>query len=138
MQTRPGTPADLPEIEAFDCFGGDRPGAINEDRCIVAVIDDQIAGYIVYKRQALIGKNFIEFLVVNEPYRRRGIAVALLRAAEQTLGTCRLYISTGQTNTRMQALLAKDGWTPAGQIEQINSDGTAELFYFREVRGDPS
>lgn len=133
MDVRTATPDDAQAIAAFDCFGGDRPGALKDGRCLVAEIDRQIAGYLAFKRQHLIGKDFVEFLVVHDDYRRRGIAVALLRAVEKEIGSGRLYISTGGDNTRMQALLAKDGWTAAGQIEGVNPGGDPELFFFRDL-----
>lgn len=133
MQTRPGNPADAQAIDAFNCFDCDTDSAIRDGRCLVAVINDQAAGFVIFKRQGLIGKNFVEYLVVDQAYRRRGVAVALLRAVERTLGPCRLFISTEADNAPMLALLDQDGWQRAGQIDHINDSGFAEVFFFRDV-----
>lgn len=138
IQIRIGAPDDATAIAAFDCFGGDRPAALQEQRCLVATIDEQITGFVVYKRKSLIGRDFIEFLVVDEPFRRRGIAIALLRAVEREVGPGRLFISTEANNTRMLALLDKDGWTPSGQIDNLNDSGHVERFFCRDVASDPA
>ena len=49
MEIRPGTPDDHDAIKAFDCFGGDRPGALQAGRCLVAEIDGQVVGYVAYQ-----------------------------------------------------------------------------------------
>lgn len=133
MIIRTGTPADLQAIDRFDCFGGDRATALAAGRCLVAESDGRVVGFVVYAERGLIGRDFVEFLVVDEASRRRGVAVALLRAVEAELSPGRLFISTEEGNAPMRALLAKDGWTPSGQIDGINSSGFAELFFYRDV-----
>lgn len=133
MQIKPGKPTDAGAIEVLNSFDCDIEAAVAEGRCLVAVIEQQIAGFVIYKTKGMIGKNFIEYLVVDEAYRRRGLAIALLRAVEQTLGPCRLFISTEADNTPMRALLDKDHWQPAGQIDGINDSGHAELFFYRDL-----
>jgi GNAT superfamily N-acetyltransferase len=133
MHIRPGTTQDHCAIQAFDCFGGNRLAALDEGRCLVAVVDKNIAGFVSYQRGGLIGKDFIEYLVVNEPYRRKNVAVSLLRAAESELAPGRLFISTEAENTPMLALLDKEGWTAAGQIDHINASGHAERFFFADL-----
>jgi len=133
MDIRTATPVDGQAIAAFDCFGGDRPAAIEAGRCLVAEMDGRLAGYVVFQRRALIGRDFVEFLVVDESFRRAGVAVALLRAVESRLEGGRLFISTGASNAPMQSLLGKGGWSAAGQIEGVNTDGSAELFFYRDL-----
>lgn len=135
MLIRQANATDLDTINAFDCFGGDRPDAVAAGRCLVAEDDGRVAGFVVYGLRGLIGKDFVEFLVVDEPFRRRGLAVALLRAVEQRLATGRLFISTEADNAPMLALLERDGWTPAGQIDGINESGHAERFFYRDATG---
>jgi len=133
MHIRLGTTDDANDIAAFDCFGGDRPAALQAGRCLVATIDDNIAGFVVYLHKGLIGRDFVEFLVVHEDYRRKGIALALLRAVEREVGPGRLFISTEANNTRMLARLEKDGWTPSGQIDNLNDSGHVERFFCRDT-----
>lgn len=99
----------------------------------MAECDGRVAGYIVFSEHGLIGQHFINFLVVDELFRRRGIATDLIQAVGQRLGPCRLFISTGKTNTRMQTLLAANGWTAAGQIAGMLPGEFTELFFFRDT-----
>ena len=133
MQIRSGTPSDTDRIAAFNCFDIKADEAINQNRCLVAIIDGDVAGFVIYKQRGLIGKNFVEYLVVNEPFRRKGVAEALLRAAENELGPCRLFISTEADNTPMLTLLNKYGWSPSGQLDQINDSGQAEVFFYKDL-----
>lgn len=133
MQVRPGTPDDAEAIAVFDCFWGDRAAAIDENRCLVATIDGKVAGYVTFKLKGLIGRDFVEFLVVDEAFRRRGVAVALLRGVEQAVGPGRLFISTESNNAPMLALLEQDGWTDSGQIDNLNDSGHVERFFCRDV-----
>ena len=135
MNIRVGQLKDLQAIRAFDCFGGDRARDLEDGRCLVAVVQGRVSAYLVFSPRGLIGQHFINFLVVDEPCRRMGVAVGLLRAVEDRLQPCRLFISTGQTNTPMQALLKKDGWTPAGQITGMMPGEFTELFYYRDAPG---
>jgi len=132
MHIRQGTPADSVGIAAFDCFGGDRPSALEAGRCLVAEVDGRVAGFVVFAKRGLIGRDFVEFLVVDEPYRRRGVAVSLLDAVGDQLGPGRLFISTEAGNAPMRGLLARQGWTPAGGISGLNASGCDELFFYRD------
>lgn len=133
MQIRTATITDAKAIEAFDCFGGDRPAAIHAERCLVAEVDGNIAGYAVFQKRGLIGRDFVEFVVVRDGYRRRGVAVVLLREVEARCGPGRLFISTESNNAPMLALLKRQGWREAGQITEINASGNAERFFCRDV-----
>jgi len=100
---------------------------------LVAVVNDQVAGYTVFQKRGLIGRDFVEFVVVHDDYRRRGVAVALLRAVEERCGPGRLFISTEANNAPMLALLKGAGWGAAGQITEVNASGNAERFFCRDV-----
>ncbi|MFN3166040.1 MAG: GNAT family N-acetyltransferase [Phycisphaeraceae bacterium] len=135
MRVRRGTPQDSDAIAAFDCFGGDRPAALEAGRCLVAEIDGRVAGFVVYAKHGLIGRDFVEYLVVHETFRRRGVAAMLLDAVGERVGPGRLFISTESGNTPMRTLLAKQGWTPAGHLSGANRSGCDELFFYRDVSG---
>jgi len=136
MMTRQGTINDLDAVNLIDCFDHNRRVALEEGRCLVTEADERIVGFIVYASRGLIGRDFIEYLVVDSGYRRRGVAVTLLRAVEHRLQGGRLFISTEADNTPMLALLGHDGWIPAGRIEGINPIGFDELFFYRDLPRD--
>ncbi|MFK7789215.1 MAG: N-acetyltransferase family protein [Phycisphaeraceae bacterium] len=138
MQIRTATTDDAEAIAAFDCFGGDRPAAIQAGRCVVAEVDGDIAGYAVFKKRGLIGRDFVEFLVVRDGLRRRGVAVALLLELEARCSPGRLFISTESNNAPMLALLQRQGYRAAGQITDINASGNAERFFCRDAEERPS
>ena len=138
MHLRKATPDDAAAIDAVNCFSGDRLGAIKQGRCVTAIIDEQVAGFVVYHQAGLIGKPFVEYLVVAPSFNRRGIGMALLRAVENELRPCRLFISTQADNTPMLSLLSEQDWKRAGRIDQINNSGEAELFFFRDIAADPN
>ena len=130
---RPGIDNDFPAIDAFDPFAGDRQSEISEDRCLVATRDHQIVGYLSYKQDGFICRPFICFMAVHPDHQRNGIATQLLQTAQQIIGSGRLFISTGENNLTMQALLKRHGWISAGCVKAVNNDDTAELFYYRDL-----
>lgn len=133
MQIRVAKLSDIGVIETFEVFDHDISSAIEAGRCLVAESEGRAVAYVVYALRGLIGKDFVKFLVVDPAYRRRGVALLLLRGVEGAVGAGRLYISTGGDNATMQALLHKDGWTAAGQIDGINANRSAELFFYRDL-----
>ena len=130
---RSGVPSDLDAIDAFDPFDGDRREELTDDRCLVAECDRRVVGYLTCSSAGFIGRPFIHFLAVAPPYRRRGIATALLASAEARVGQGRVFISTEEDNREMLALLGKLGWTPARRVEGVNRNGSAECFFFRDT-----
>jgi len=130
---RSGLLTDFEAIDAFDPFAGDRREELAHDRCLVAEDGRSVVGYLTYSSAGFIGRPFIHFLAVAQDYRRRGIATELLAAAEAKVGSGRLFISTEENNRNMLALLAKFGWTPAGCVQGVNRNGSAECFFFRDI-----
>ena len=130
---RAGTTSDFDQIDAFDPFSGDRASELSQGRCLVAEADTQVVAYVTFSVVGFIGRPFVHFLAVAPGHRRRGVALALLRAVEAEIGTGRLFISTEAGNGPMLSLLARDGWTPAGCVQGVNDDGSAECFFFRDL-----
>lgn len=70
----------------------------------------------------------LELVMVDPRYRRTGIGQALIRYAMAICRTPQLWTSTNQSNTVMQALLARMGFVPSGTIEGLDADDP-ELMY---------
>src|SRR3972149_5361719 len=106
-------PSDRPELErilhdskffredelsvAFELIdAGLAKGQASEDRFIVAVRDDRVAGYCCYGRIACTLHSYdIYWIVVDPTLRRSGIGKKLLAAAEQRVteaGGQRIYV----------------------------------------------
>jgi GNAT superfamily N-acetyltransferase len=132
---RIGTPDDFAAIDAFDPFAGDRREELAAGRVLVSETDGQVVGYTTFSQAGFIGRSFVHFLAVVPEHRRQGVAIALLRAVERSVGRGRLFASTEEGNAVMLRLLDRDGWTPAGCVRGVNDDGSAECFFYREVTG---
>mgnify|MGYP002626763896 CR=1 FL=1 len=70
IQIRPATHADLPAIAAFDPFKAADADAVDAMRCHVAVLADEVAGYVMVHRH-FFRRPFVEFLAVHPDHRRR-------------------------------------------------------------------
>ena len=119
------------EWEPF--YGIDGPGdarADLESRCnrdklpvgLVAIEDDQVLGTAALDLDVTTNLTpSIVGVLVGTAYRRRGIATALLSAAEELaheLGHRRLYVST----TVLGELLNRLGWKAMGNVQFLNAE----------------
>jgi GNAT superfamily N-acetyltransferase len=87
------------------------------------------AGYAIVSRR-FFSRPFIELLAVAPDFRRAGVGGALLEACVAAIPGESLFTSTNQSNSPMQALLAKTGFEPSGVIENLDP-GDPELVYVR-------
>ena len=121
----------LSEWEPY--YGADGPGdarADLESRCnrdaipvgLVAIESDEVLGTVALDLD--VSTNLtpsVVGLVVGQPFRRRGVATALLRAVEdlaRRLGYRRIYVSTGA----LGALLTRLGWEVRGDVRFLNDE----------------
>ncbi len=130
-RVRAAEPADLARIIPFDPFPGDRIIEIVERRMLVAELSDRLAGYVAWQHRGCIGKDYVNKLVVDQGFRRRGVAKALLAGLEITLRG-RVFISTAADNAPARMLLRDNGWTHAGEILGLLPSGEAEVFYYAD------
>jgi len=129
----------LSEWEPY--YGVDGPGdaqADLESRCnyeeipigLVAIEGDQVCGTVALDLDAATNLTpSVVGLLVGRAYRRRGIAAALLKSAEdlaRTLGYSRVYMST----TVLGDLLERMGWHKLGEVEFLNTE--RGLIYVRD------
>lgn len=130
---RLAAPDDLAAIKTFNVFGGDRAREIAENRMLVMEEAGQVVGYVSWLISGFVGHDFITYLCVAPSFRRRGIAVRLLRAVEARIGAGRLFVSTEEDNAVMLALLPREGWTLAGAVKGANTGDRAEVFFYKDL-----
>jgi GNAT superfamily N-acetyltransferase len=133
---RPGTPADLPAIAAFDPFGDSRADEVAAGRLTVFEREGRAVGFLTVATDALLGHPFVSYLAVVPEARRSGVGSALVADAEYRHAGLRLVVSTEETNAPMRALLAGRGYTVSGVLHGLNGDGPAEVFYYKDCPTD--
>lgn len=106
--------------------------AVASDECYFASDGGAIAGYAVFDH-SFYGQPFVSLLFVVESRRRRGIGAALMRHVESACAGEKLFTSTNASNTPMQRLCDKLGFSRSGWIENLD-DGDPEIVYFKRLR----
>lgn len=99
---------------------------------IIALIDERAVGYTVLE-YTFFSCGFISMLTVQEAYRRSGIATKLVKRLEETCNTEKLFTSTNESNTPMQAFMASMSYKPSGIVHNLD-EGDPELFYFKQLK----
>ena len=105
---------------------------VDAGHCFVAVLDQTVVGYGVLN-YTFYSNGWIDMLYVHSDYRRRGAATTLLRHMELCCRTPKLFASTNQSNSGMQALLTKLGYESSGVIHNLD-EGDPEIVYFKRLR----
>ena len=131
---RPASVADLDAVIGIAPAGAERREAIAEwvhsGQCHVLWQDGFAAGYTAFTR-TFFRSPFIEMLVVSPLVRRQGVGRTLV---EHCIGLVpagdKLWTSTNQSNTPMQALLPPLGFVRTGMFEHLDP-GDPELIYLR-------
>jgi uncharacterized protein (DUF952 family)/ribosomal protein S18 acetylase RimI-like enzyme len=138
-------PDDVPALLALEPAGAPQPAAERAELlagllqaaatgrdpcCLVADRGGRPAGYVLRRPGHLLGRDFVEALLVQPRHRRQGIGLALLRAAAADCAGRRVWTSTDASNLPMRAMLAGDGWVCAGRLHGFD-DGDPELFFHR-------
>jgi GNAT superfamily N-acetyltransferase len=123
----------LRSLDPMAVVGSERHGQIgawvNAGACRVAVLDGDIAGYLV-SDYSFFHQRFIELVLVAKVYRRQGIGQALVQNALERVATEKVWTSTNESNAPMRALLAKAGFIPSGRIDNLDA-GDPELIFVR-------
>lgn len=105
---------------------------LEEDEVLVAEFDGRIVGYGVFNH-AFFRQGQVDMLMVHADYRGRRIGEHLLKALEELCDTARFYVTTNVSNHRMQRLLARLGYRPAGYIHELDP-GDPELVFVKDLR----
>jgi ribosomal protein S18 acetylase RimI-like enzyme len=140
MQVRQGTLDDRDSIVALDRIADSDENrvafierALRSETCVVADQDGSVVGYAVLE-YTFYDQGFVSMLYVAETARRRGVGRTLMRELETRCRTLKLFTSTNESNSPMQALLASLGYTPSGVIHNLDPEDP-ELVYFLDLSG---
>lgn len=125
--------SDVPAIDAFDVFPGDRALDQKDGRLFVSECDGVVNGFAVLSKHGLLGRPYVEYLVTHPTHRRKRIASCLIEHIESLHAGKRLIISTEDNNAPMLALLKKAQYTQAGTISGANRDGSDEVYFYKNV-----
>ncbi|HEY3293129.1 MAG TPA: GNAT family N-acetyltransferase, partial [Candidatus Nanopelagicaceae bacterium] len=88
-----------------------------------------IQGFAIHKPQAFRGMDFMDLLVVDPSFRRKGIATLLLVHFVENSNTPQSWTSTNRSNGPMISLLRKLNWCESDHIEELDP-GDPDLFFF--------
>ena len=123
---------DCIRIAAVDPFRREEQisQAIAERQCFTAASDSGIVGFFILNDH-FFGNSFIDLLIVRADCRCQGIGTALIDHAKRNRKTRKLFTSTNESNAPMQALLAKTGFRPCGQVDALD-EGDPERIYIYE------
>ena len=131
MQVRKAELADLQQIDAFDVFAGDRKPEILRGDIIVAIVNTEVAGYLMHNRN-FYHRPFIWFVCVKESYRRQGVNKLLFGQVEKLYSQHPLiFTSTEDDNLPMLNFFEKYGYEPSGIIENIQKQ--RELIFVKRL-----
>ena len=135
---RPATGVDAALIAAIDAASGAPqdahraalvPNLLAFGMSWIAEVGGAAAGYAIVSKR-FFSRPFVELLAVAPAFRRQGVGEALMARCENAHDGEALFTSTNQSNTTMQALLAKAGYEASGII--YNHDpGDPELVFVK-------
>jgi GNAT superfamily N-acetyltransferase len=108
--------------------------AFAEGRVSVARVDNIVRGFVI-SDTSFFDQGFVRLLFVHQDFRHRGLATALMRAAELDCQTDKLFTSTNQSNLAMQQLCERIGYQRSGIVENLD-DSDPELIYVKRLTPD--
>jgi GNAT superfamily N-acetyltransferase len=112
-------------------IAGADEGAVGDHRvpagALVALADGQPIGVAEFHTH-FYGHLFIDLLFVDEQYRRRGAASALIAACAAAAPTNKLFTSTNTSNLPAQKLFLGAGFQRSGSIDNLD-EGDPEIVY---------
>ncbi len=71
-------------------------------------------------------------LMVHADYRGNRIGEHILRGLEELCDTSKFYVTTNLSNHRMQRVLSRLGYRPAGYIHELDPDDP-EMVFVRDI-----
>ena len=136
IRTREASAEDLRAVVALDPLRGGRAALLErrlaDQRLLVADAAGEIVGYAAMGM--FFEYDFLGLLFVRPQSRRKGVGTALIGAVEARSRTPKLFTSTNQSNTAMQALCDSLGFEACGMVEGLD-EGDPELFYLKRLGG---
>jgi ribosomal protein S18 acetylase RimI-like enzyme len=117
-------PTDPARAESIDHWLGDTP-------VLVAELEGRVVGYGVVDH-GFFGQSNVAMLMIHREYRGRKLGEQLLRWLEELADTPKLFVTTNQSNHRMQKLLSRMGYRPGGYIHELDP-GDPELVFVKDI-----
>lgn len=138
LDIRRAGPGDIPHVLALDPLVPADPSrrpfiqrSVSAGQAFLALKEGQVIGYGVLDYH-FFDCGFVSMLMVAPEFRRQGIGSALMACMEEFCQTEKLFTSTNESNTTMQALLEKRGYVRSGIVENLD-EGDPEWIYFKRV-----
>lgn len=138
LEIRRAGPGDIPHVVAVDPLVPTDPGrrnfiqrSVSAGQAFMALEGGRVIGYGVLHYH-FFECGFVAMLMVAPECRRRGVGSALMAYMEEFCQTEKLFTSTNESNTIMQALLEKMGYVRSGTVENLD-EGDPEWIYFKRV-----
>jgi GNAT superfamily N-acetyltransferase len=135
---RQATEADAQDLKDLDTIVPVEPARaesidrwLRDTPVLVAEVDGRVVGYGVFDH-AFFGQSNIAMLMMHQDYRGRGIGEHILRKLEKLADTPKIYVTTNQSNHRMQRLLSRMGYRPGGYIHELDP-GDPELVFVKDA-----
>jgi len=142
IRIRKATVADAPELKAIDTIAqlntkraAEIDKWVSRDKVLVAAADDRLVGYSVFNHE-FFGQSQVAMLMIAESLRGQRIGQSLLKATEDFADGPKVFVTTNQSNDRMQRLLTKSGYRVCGYIDELDP-GDPELVYFKRIAATP-
>ena len=117
-------------------IGEERAGAfirshLERHHLVVAEAEGRVVGFLAY-RTDWFQCTFVSLVVVEERFRRKGVAREFFKAVEAISPTPRLFSSTEETNAVSIRMHTALGFQPSGHIDNL-PQGTRELLFYRRI-----
>ena len=109
--------------------------AFAKGQIAVARVDDVIRGFVLTD-ESFFEQYYVRLLMVHQEFRRRGLATALMRAAELDCQSGKLFTSTNRSNIAMQRLCERLGFIKTGYVENLDG-GDPEIIYVKMLAAVP-
>jgi len=135
---RKATRADAQALKDLDTIVPHDPGRasaidrwLRNDTVLVAEVDGEVAGYGVFNH-GFFGQSNVDMLMIHPDWRGRRVGEHILAELEQLGDTPKFYVTTNQSNHRMQRLLSRMGYRPGGYIHELDP-GDPELVFVKDI-----
>lgn len=103
--------------------------AISDEECFIILAGNRAVGFLIFDYR-FFDQGWIELIIVEEKYRVKGIGGQAINLICRQSKTNNVFTSTNSSNTQMQKVLNKVGFSFAGKINGLD-EGDPELFYFK-------
>ena len=103
--------------------------AVRERRCRVLISNSRITGFMISSPRSFKEMDFLNLLVVDPEYRRKGIASSLIDQFRADSTTAECWTSTNASNQDMLKLLENLSWAESEYSEELDP-GDPDVFFF--------